>query len=138
MLSPLFGGYMKLVKIEISGKPYYLAFNGMAMCEFNDRYGGVNKALDEAQGNTKKAFETLCESFTIVAEQGELLRRAAGYDHGTIPDVDIIKSMATPADMLDMKSAVMKAVMIGFSREVESEEDTDLVLLELAQKKTNI
>lgn len=129
---------MKLVKIDICGQPYHLAFNGMAMCEFNDRYGGVDKALDEAQGNTKKAFETLCEAFAIVAEQGELLRRSFGYSHTEIPDAETVRVIIDPMDALKVRDAILKAVMLGFNREIDSEEDTDLVLLELAQKKTNI
>lgn len=127
---------MKALKFTLAGRVYHLLFNGAALFEVEDRFGGANRLIETALCSGREAFEALCEGFSILAEQGELARRALGYDPEPMVDKEEIRALVTPLELVEMRSALVRAVMLGFGREIESEEDTDLVLLELSQKKT--
>ena len=70
-----------------------------------------------------------------MAERGELIRRRLGYAPGEIPDADTFRLLY---EIVDLKNAVIKAVTLGYGREVKSAEDDeyDEGLEELRQKKT--
>lgn len=127
---------MKAVKITLAGQAYYLAFNGSAMFAFEDAFGGVNAYLEKAGDLGRAGFEAVCRAAALLAEQGELARRAMGYDRGPIPAAEQIMACAAPADLVTLRQAALNAILAGFGREVEGEEDVDLGLLELEQKKT--
>ena len=127
---------MKAVEITLVGQQYYLTFNGVAMFAFEDAFGGSNTYLEKAGIAGREGFEAVCEAAAILAEQGELARRVLGYDRGPLPDKNFFLACATPADMILLRQAVLNAIVAGYGRQVESEDDTDLGLLELEQKKT--
>lgn len=129
---------MKAIKLEFGENTYHLVFNGMAMFDFDDKYGGATKLFDIVQKPGKNSFAALCESVATLAEQGELVRRNMGYDHGKIPSVDEIKAIATPLDAINMRVALLRAVTVGYGREIENNDEIDLGLVELSQKKTNV
>ena len=129
---------MKAIEYKLNEETYYLVFNGAAMFEFDDHFGGAGNLLDAVKTVKKDTIERLCEATAILAEQGELVRRTLGYDKGPIPTLEQIKTVATPLDVIGMRTAVINAVMAGYGREIEADEDTDLVLLELSQKKTSV
>ena len=126
---------MKAAKITLAGQDYYLVFNGAAMFAFEDAFGGVNAYLEKAAAGSREGFEAVCEAAAILAEQGELARRALGYDKGPIPDKALFLTCATPSDLVSLRQSSLDAILAGFGREVESEEDVDLGLLELERKK---
>ena len=127
---------MKARKISFAGKPYYLLFNGTAMFAFDDEFGGSNVYLEKSGKPGKDAFEAVCTAAAILAEQGELARRALGYESAPFLKLDTLLACATPADIIVLRQAIMSAILAGYGREVESDEGTDLDLLELEQKKT--
>lgn len=127
---------MRAVKIDLCSKEYYLVFNGRAMLECEEQFGGASRLIEAVQGTGKEAFGLLCQGVALLAGEGELARRALSYDKGDIPTAEHIAAMCTPMDMIMLRNALIKAVVAGFGRQVEQDGDTDLVLLELAQKKT--
>lgn len=127
---------MKAVKINLAGQDYYLTFNGAAMFAFEDAFGGSGEYFEKSSGMNREAFDAVCEAAAILSEQGELARRALGYDKGPIPSRELLTVCVTPADMVRLRQAVLNAVVAGFGREVEGREDTDVGLVELEQKKT--
>lgn len=127
---------MKAVKITLAGQEYYLVFNGAALFAFEDAFGGSNAYLEKAATGDRTGFETVCQGAALLAEQGELARRAMGYDKGPIPDKELFLTCSTPADLLTLRQATLHAIVAGYGRQVEGEKDTDLGLIELEQKKT--
>lgn len=127
---------MKAVKITLGGQDYYLMFNGAAMFAFEDAFGGSGEYFEKSSGMNREAFDAVCEAAAILSEQGELARRALGYDKGPIPSKDLLTACTTPADMVLLRQAVLNAVVSGYGREVEGQEDMDMGLVELEQKKT--
>ena len=127
---------MKTRKINFTGQTYYLLFNGTAMFSFDDAFGGSSAYLEISGTPGKAAFEAVCTATAILAEQGELARRALGYESAPILERETLLACATPADILSLRQATLSAILAGYGREVETDGDTDLDLLELEQKKT--
>lgn len=128
---------MKAVKITISGKIHYLAFTGEALFSIRDTYGGAQALLEEIQPDTKESFQTLCAATALLSEQGELARRAMGYDSQEIVSAAALERVVMPSDIIEMKTAIPRAISLGFGREIEPENnEVDLGLAELNQKKT--
>lgn len=126
---------MRAAKVTLSGREYYLAFNGAAMFEIEDAFGGANKLLDAMKGSSREAFDATCGAAAILSEQGELARRALGYENAPFLSEDVAKALASPMETVLLRNAVSKAIFAGYDREVESDEDVDLVLLELERKE---
>lgn len=126
---------MKAVKISFCGEEYHLAFNGAAMFEIDEKYGGAAKLLDALDQPGQVGFKSLCAAVTLLAEQGELVRRHFGYDAGGMLSEEMISTLATPNDVIAMKQAVIKAITLGYGRDIESDDEVDLGLIELNQKK---
>lgn len=126
---------MKAAKITLAGQDYYLAFNGSAMFAFEDEFGGSSAYFEQSKAPGRAGFGAVCKAAAILAEQGELARRALGYDKGLFLTEEAVAG-ATPADTILLRRAVMNAIMAGYGRAVESEEDVDMGLAELEQKKT--
>ena len=127
---------MRAVPYTLGGETYYLAFNGAAMFAFEDAFGGSSAYLEQAGAAGRAGFEAVCRAAAILAEQGELARRALGYDRGHIPTAEQILAWAAPLDTARLRQAVLNAIVAGYGRQVEGGEDADLGLMELEQKKT--
>lgn len=126
---------MKAVKVTLSGQDYYLAFTGEAMFAFEDAFGGSNAYFEQAADNSRDAFGAVCKAAAILAEQGELARRAMGYNKGPIPTEEMLAACSTPADLLRLRQANLTAIIAGYGREVEADDAVDLDLAELDQKQ---
>ena len=129
---------MKAIKFPLAGRDHYLAFTGEAMFTLVEKYGEVTNAVAAYEPDTREAMDAAVEVAVILAEQGELARRAIGYNPAEIITAEEIKATLTPSDFYALKSAITSAVVLGFGREVKSDGDVDLGLVELqSQKKTN-
>lgn len=126
---------MKAVKITLSGQDYQLAFTGEAMFIFEDVFGGTSAYFEQSAGGGRDSLRAVCMAAAILAEQGELARRALGYDKGPIPTEELLMTCSTPADILLLRQAVLTAIMAGYGREVEGSGDVDLELVELEKKQ---
>lgn len=126
---------MKLVKYDLDNNTYYLCFNGTAMFEINELLG-EKRIIDLLTDNTAQSYQLTCQVLSILSEQGEAVRRYLGYDTQKPLTVDEILSIASPVDMLLMKNAIMKAVAIGYGKEINEDDEVDTGLIEL-QKKTD-
>ncbi len=128
---------MKAIKITLAGREVTLAFTGEAMFTLREKFGEVTNAVAAYAPDTKEAMDAAVEVAAILAEQGELARRAFGYAPGEIVSAATIKATLSPSEIYAVKSAITSAIELGFGREVANEEEVDLGLVELqAQKKT--
>ncbi|WP_298030287.1 hypothetical protein [uncultured Dysosmobacter sp.] len=126
---------MKTVKITLAGQDYYLTFNGVAMFALEDVFGGNNAYFEKSAVPGREGFEAVCKAAAILAEQGELARRALGYDKGPIPTEEHLMTCSAPVDLLRLRQANLAAIVAGYGREVESDGPVDLELLELDRKR---
>lgn len=126
---------MKTVEICAGGGVCRLLFNGYAMCAINELCGGAAQLFEQIQGTGEKELGLLCRAFAVMAEQGELCRRSMGYDPEELITAEQLLPRIMPGDIPVMRRAVYAAIMLGYGREVESNDDVDLVLQELQLKK---
>lgn len=129
---------MKAAKTTVAGVEYYLALDGEAMFQIRDEYGSSTLLLEAIEPDTREAFETTCAAAVILAERGELIRRRLGYEPGKIPERDDFALLVQPFEIVDLKNAVIRAISLGYGREVEPPggDEYDEGLAELTQKKT--
>lgn len=123
---------MNQVEITFGGKQYSLLFNGYALFAEREMFGDKGM-VEEIQQNTAAGLEALCKAVCMLAEQGELARRYEGFEPQETLSVDQVRVLATPMDLLMLRTAVVRAVVKGYGREVE-EEEKDLGLAELEKK----
>lgn len=128
---------MKAIIFTLAGREVTLAFTGEAMFTLREKFGEVTNAVAAYAPDTREAMDAAVEVAAILAEQGELARRAFGYAPEEIVSAATIKATLSPSEIYAVKSAITSAIELGFGREVTNEEEVDLGLVELqAQKKT--
>lgn len=129
---------MKAAKITVGGVPYSLVLDGEGMFQIRDDYGSTKLLLESIEPDTREAFEATCAAAAILAERGELIRRRLGYEPGHIPERDDFRLLVRPFEVVDLKNAVIRAISLGYGREVNPPEgeEYDEGLEELNQKKT--
>lgn len=128
---------MKAAKITVGEDSYFLVLDGEAMFQIRDDFGGTKLLLEAVEPDTREAFEATCAAAALLAERGELIRRRLGYEPGKIPERDDFLLLVRPFEVVDLKNAVIRAITLGYGREVEAEDggEYDEGLEELNQKK---
>ena len=101
---------MKAIKITLAGREVTLAFTGEAMFTIREKYGEVANAVSAYAPDTREAMDAAVEVAAILAEQGELARRAFGYDPREIVSAATIKATITPSEIYALKSAITTAI----------------------------
>ena len=129
---------MKAAKITVGEVSYSLVLDGEAMFQIRDDFGSTKLLLEAVEPDTREAFEATCTAAALLAERGELIRRRLGYEPGKIPERDDFLLLVRPFEVVDLKNAVIRAITLGYGREVEAEDggEYDEGLEELNQKKT--
>jgi len=127
---------MKATIVKIGGTEYYLAFTGTVMFEIREKYGGAEELLEQFKGDSRESFNIICETIALLAEQGEMTRRHLGYDHNKIITAEVIQNLVQPSDIPVFINSIIRAIELGFGREInpEDEGDIDLVLAEIEKK----
>lgn len=128
---------MKAIKTTIDGSVYYLFYNAEAMFELEERIES-DSLVDALLTNSREGFENTLTAAAVLIEQGELARRASGYDVGAYLNVDTLRQTITPAGLADLRRDIIDAMCLGVGQTVEQRDDdvVDLGLAE-AEKKTN-
>lgn len=120
------------VGVTIGGVTYYPLYNIQAMFRMQDDL--PEDFLEKITDNTKASFELAFRIFSILCEEGEAVRVHYGYERSPLPDWEEAQWSYLPADITAMKNAVFAAVMLGLKKEVDLDEEVDLILLELKKK----
>lgn len=130
---------MKTTEYRFHGKTYHLCLNGAALFDIYDRYGTKGFVTDVIKGNGKKSFQATCWFLQKLAEQGELVRRYQGYEHGKFPTAEYFAAMLRPLDVPAAKQAIAEAVAQGFARECSDDSGpVDEGLAELEKKTEGV
>ena len=128
--------FAKMTPVLFQGKTYHVAYNAWAMFQIQD-LSEKRDVMDVLTENGSEDFPLFCKAAEIMSEAAESIRRYEGRDsEGTLKG-EQVSCMATPMDILNLRQAMLAAVIYGYGREIEEEnEEIDLGLAEL-QKKTN-
>lgn len=128
---------MKTVKITLAGRERHLAFTGGAMFDLQEKYEGISELMDAVGTETREGFLAACDVAATLANHGELARRHYGYDSEPMLTAEAVADTTTPEEIVALKLAIPAAISLGYGREVKDDnEEIDIVLLELNQKKT--
>ena len=127
---------MKTVKYELCGQTLHLRLTSAALYDIYDAYQ-PESSFDPISAGGRQGFEAVCWYLQKLAEQGELTRRWEGFEPSEIPTVDQLRLLMTPADLPRAKLVLIRAMNMGFGREIEDDEPVDLGLVEFEKKKRN-
>lgn len=83
----------------------------------------------------REVFPHWCALVALLAEQGELARRAAGYDPRPMIGPEQLELMLAPCDIDTLQVAAGNALAMGYQREFKPEADVDLDLIEFKKKQ---
>lgn len=126
---------MKTIELNVYGKTCHLRLTSAALYDIYEHFGKETSVFDNISGSDKAAFDAVCWYLAKLSEQGELARRWEGHEAQELFTEADFRTLMTPSDFPAAKLAVIRALNMGFGREVEDDEPVDLVLLEM-QKKT--
>lgn len=125
-----------MTEFNFRGGTYFLHFNGLALFDTYKKFGNDIAIGDLIDGSDAEHYRNLIWMLCETAQQGELYRRMLGYDNGQVLQFQQTLSAVTPAEILDIKLAVMEAVNEGFRRETKDEGDDDPYLLEFERENS--
>lgn len=125
----------KMFYAPIKGKFRPLNFSIDVMFDAAEKFGSMSDAFDVIEKENRDGLNAIRWFLLRMANDAELVRRQEGYDHEDIlKDEDI--EIKSPAFYALYKNAVLEAIRLGYTREVEDpEEEIDLVLQEINAKK---
>ena len=134
---------MKHIDFEFNGRTYALSFTAEALFQTFDKFGVTDDILTVTQclEPTAEGWRNCCWLAACMAAQGELQRRARGFDRQPMLSVEELRVGFMAAESTRLRLAVRQALEQGFHRDVpdpDDEEEVNLVLREReeAQKKT--
>ena len=135
---------MKHIDFTFNGRTYALSFTAEALFQTYDKFGVCYDILAATQclEPTAEGWRNCCWLAACMAAQGELQRRAQGYDRQPMLSVEELRTGLMAADNTRLRLAVRQALEQGFQREIPDpdaeKQEINLVLLEReeAQKKT--
>ena len=127
----------RLTTAIINSRKFTFNYSVSVMFDVAEKYGGAKEVLDVVSLNTKEGFEALKWLAVKMATDGELCRRAQGFDaEPMIKDDDINLHTISPYDYEELRRAVVNAITAGYRRsEADPNEEIDLGLAELQSKK---
>lgn len=134
---------MKHIDFEFNGRTYALSFTAEALFQTYDKFGVSDDILSATHclEPTAEGWRNCCWLAACMAAQGELQRRARGFDRQPMLSMEELRVGFMAAENTDLRLAVRRALEQGFHRDLpdpDREEEVNLVLQEreAAQKKT--
>lgn len=136
---------MKHIDFEFNGRTYALSFTADALFQVYDRFGACDDILEATHclEPTAEGWRNCCWLAALMASQGELQRRAQGYDKQPMLTAEELRCGVMAADNARLRMAVRRALEQGFHRDIpdpDTDQEVNLVLREReeAQKKTEL
>ena len=134
---------MKHIDFPFNGKTYALSFTAEALFQTYDKFGVCDDILAATQclEPSAEGWRNCCWLAACMAAQGELQRRAQGYDRQPMVTVEELRTGFMAAENTRLRLAVRQALEQGFHRDIpdpDEQQEVNLVLREReeAQKKT--
>lgn len=125
----------RMITATINGEERPLNYSIEVMFNMTDKYGTISQALDIIEKGGKEGFEAVRWFAVQMANDGELCRRADGYEPRPMLTMESITPRIRPIDYEYLTAAVMEAISLGYKRETGKKEEVDLGLAELNAKK---
>ena len=113
--------------INVGGEDYELLLTTKATKEIAGRYGGLENLGDHLMKseNFEMAIGEIVWLISLLANQSILVHNLKHKDSPKeLLTEEMVELLTVPADLATYKSAIMKALLKGTKRNVESETDT--------------
>ena len=124
-----------MVFTPVAKKYRPLNFSIEVMFDAAEKFGSMANAFDLIDKEDRTGADAIRWFIVHMANDAELIRRHEGYDHNPMLTEDDVE-INNPAFYRIYKQAVLKAIDLGYTREVEDpQQEVDLVLQELNAKK---
>lgn len=134
---------MKHIDFDFNGRTYALSFTAEALFQLYDKFGVCDDVLAATHclEPTAEGWKNCCWLAACMAAQGELQRRAQGYDKQPMLTAEELRVGFMAAENTRLRMAVRQALEQGFHRDIpdpDEQQEVNLVLREReeAQKKT--
>lgn len=125
---------MKMIEYMLAGRTFHLCLNGQALFDAYEKFGYDEFLTKHIEGVSKESFDALCWLLFKLSEQGELVRRWQGFDHGSIAPEQFFRANLKPLEIQAAKDAVLRAVLLGFECEEKSKRRRDVFEEEFRKK----
>lgn len=136
---------MKHIDFEFNGRTYALSYTAEALFLTFDKFGVCDDVIEATHclEPTAEGWRNCCWLAALMASQGELQRRALGYDKQPMLTAEELRVGVMAVDNARLRMAVRRALEQAFHRDVpdpDTEKEVNLVLRqrEEAQKKTEV
>ena len=123
---------MNAATLTFGGKEYPLLFNGAGL--FETQVLSADDLPGKVLENSPEGFRVLCGTAAALSAQAEACRRWEGGSAGEPLTAERLLCTARPADVPELRRAVMDAIGRGYSRELGDGGGIDLTLVELSKK----
>jgi len=124
-----------MISALINGIERPLNYSVELMFKVNEKFGGVNQALDALEDDTRECVQNVLWFAVELANDGELCRRQMGLEPRAMLRHGDLTLRMKPIDFALLKHNVIKAITEGYRQEVDTDEEIDLGLAELNEKK---
>lgn len=125
---------MRHVNHTFQGREFRLCCTAEALFSLYDEKGYTAEIVDELHLTeaTAEGWENCCWLYALFASQGELQRRAMGYDPRPMVAAQDLIRFALPSEVNGIRLAVVEALRLAFAADipVSEDEEIDLVLQE--------
>ena len=114
------------VTINFGGEEHKLVLTTRATMEIAEKYGGIDNFGDKllAARDMETALPELCWLVSVLANQGIAIHNLKNPDNKkpsiTAEDVELL---TTPADVFELRPAVLTAITLGMKRNILSEDE---------------
>lgn len=125
---------MRYVNHTFQGREYRLCCTADALFTLYEKKGYTDNIVEDLQlaEATPEGWENCCWLYALFAAQGELQRRAMGYEPRTMIAAEDLLRFALPSEVAGIRNAVAEAMQLAFAADipVTEDEEIDLVLQE--------
>ena len=135
---------MKHIDFDFNGRTYALSFTAEALFAVYDKFGVTDDILASTAclEPTAEGWKNCCWLAALMASQGELQRRARGYDRQPMLTMEELRCGFMACDNTRLRLAVRQALEQGFTRDIpdpDGDEEINLVIREreAEEKKTS-
>lgn len=126
----------RMVKTQAGGREIWLNYSVEVMFDAIEAYGDVTTLLETAAKETRDGMKALRWLVMHMARDAELARREMGETPQEMPKDDILPPYIHPLEYRALQADILRAVALGYNREIEADDETDVGLAELHAKKT--
>lgn len=124
-----------MVTAVINGEERPLNYSVEIMFKVNEKFGGVKDALNAVESETREGAESVFWLLAELVNDGELCRREKGLEPMKMIRAEDFSLRMQPLEYIRLKDTVIQAIGAGYKRETDSNEEVDLGLAELNEKK---